>query len=374
MMERSVLLALIVVATVGATAQVRVMPRVDVRSAEVRTVMQAWVDSLESWRAAPLRDAQAGRGADVLPGGCSGIVKNWFAQDEEVRLTFPPTVLSIEPTSGAWVVRTMFSHINSSTGDIYPLGILRAMVTMEEGQLHVHDALASTTQGWERTTVGPITFVYQHGHHLRRDKAESSISFMNVIAQEFGVGMPDSITYYIMRDRDALCAAVGVEFYAAPPSAICYPSAGVVISGTDDEWNPHELVHIVLSRYEQAVPIIREGVATLLGGSLGMSFDSLLTAYRATHPAEKVPTFRQLFTQATQEEQYVLGAALCKAVYDKKGTDGLVTLLTATTPLRAMDHIARILGVTMQQRDESLAPILDEVNATLREPGRSGPR
>jgi len=368
------LFTLVATSCIALRAQVRVMPRVDVRSPVVRVVVQFWIDSLESWRASTAPITASDRGSDVLPGGMSGIVKDWFAQDEEVRQTFPPTILSVEPSDDAWIIRTMFSHINAVTGDIYPLGILHTRVVKRDTAWVIVDPLTINTRDWKRTTIGLITYVHEGDRTIDEKRASESSDFLTLVAREFDQPIPDSVTFFLVSDRDAMCNLLGVEYYAAPPSALSYPSAAVIISSTNDEWNPHELVHVVLAPYEKAVPVIREGLATLLGGSLGRSFEVLLEEYIANHEAEKMPSLRQLFTHATQEEQYIIGAALCRAVYDKQGRDGLVTLLSASTPLRAMDHIARILGMNGKERDASLKPVLSDVNATLKSSVRSGRR
>ncbi len=355
-------------------AQVRVMPRVDARDPDVRAVVQIWIDSLESWRASAASIPVVDRGADVIPGGMSGIVKNWFAQDEEVRQTFPPTILSAEPQGDAWIVRTMFSHINTATGDIYPLGILRTRLERRQGGTVIVDPLLTSTAQWLRTRIGSFVYVHEPDRAIDEARAREANTFLAVVAHEFNEDVPDSVVYYVVPDRDALCSILGVEFYAAPPTAISYPVSAIIVSGTNSEWNPHEIVHVVLARYESAVPVIREGIATYMGGSLGKPFDVLLEEYLATHAPEKMPSLRQLFERATQEEQYVLGAALCKAVFERQGRDGLVTLLTASTPLRAMDHIARILGISREARDASLHPIISDVNATQKNAVRSGLR
>jgi len=365
---------LCIAASTCTLAQVRVMPRVDARDPSMRAVVQVWIDSLESWRASSASIPVSDWGADVIPGGMSGIVKNWFAQDEEVRQTFPPTILSAEPHGDAWIVRTMFSHINTATGDIYPLGILRVRIERRNGKDEIVDPLSTSTIHWIRTRIGSIVYVHEPEHVINDALARESNTFLALTARELDQPMPDSVVYYVAPNRDALCGILGVEFYAAPPSAISYPATGIIISGTNTEWNAHEIVHVVLARFETATPVIREGIATYLGGSLGKPFDVLLEEYLANHAPEKIPSLRQLFERATQEEQYVLGAALCKAVYDRQGRDGLVTLLAASTPLRAMDHIARILGISKDARDTSLHPVLSDVNAAQKNSVRSGLR
>ena len=118
---------------------------------------------------------------------------------------------------------------------------------------------------------------------------------------------------YVAPNRDRMCELFGLEYYAFPPSGMAFPDQGVVFSGLGDPYYPHELTHVVVRDLENgAHPIVSEGVATWLGGSITFDYISLVESYRSSQQAEPIPSFIELFTddEIPQDDQYILGAVL----------------------------------------------------------------
>lgn len=347
---------------------VRVMPRVDTANAEVRLVLRAWVDSLMVWRqtalglgAAPDRSGLAG-----MP---DGVVRNWFAQSAEVVTTFPPTVLSIEADGQRWIVRTLFSATDVLSHHIVPLGILQTVFTRSaDSRWVVDNPLQRATLDWDELTTDRIRYRHPEKTKVSRSRAKAASEFVTSTAETFRLEPPPMITFYITESRDAMCALLGIEYYSYPPSGLSYPSENIILSGRGDAWYPHELVHIVFRDFDDAHPVVREGVATWLGGSLGEEFDVLLARYIGGKKPSDVPSFVQLFTDPylAQDDVYILGAALCKAVYAKAGANGVLDLLKAQSTSDAMLRISRVLGLEPGDTQETLVPMLTQL---LQAPG-----
>ena len=179
---------------------------------------------------------------------------------------------------------------------------------------------------------------------------------------------------YVLNSPDEMIALLGVEYYAFPPAGLTYTNDNIVLNGRGDPYYPHELVHAVLSEFDEgAHPIVREGVATWLGGSGTQSFKQLATDYLASTSPSDVPSFVQLFTEAParQDDQYVLGAVVCNAIYNRGGMDALKSVLQARTASETMLLVGRYLGIEPADVQPSLMPFIKEaVQIAQAKPGR----
>lgn len=349
---------------------VRVMRRVDTTNPEVRLIWKSWVDSLSQWRKAALANAVAQATTDtvqpisVKAGMPEGVIKNWFGQSSEILTSFPPTVLSIEPDGARWVVRTMFSAPDSARRTVVPLGILQVrFIKLDAGTWSIQNPLVEKTGRWKEYSTDHIRFLFPNEMSIDKSRAKSASEFVETTARMFRIEPPNLITFYVTRTRDAMCDLLGIEYYSFPPSGLSFPAEHIILSGMGDAWYPHELVHVVFRDYDDACPVIREGVATWLGGSLGDDFDVLLPRYLHQKKAGEVPSFVRLFTDPylPQDDVYIVGAALCRAVYEKAGPDAVLDLLRARKTSDAMLKISQILGLEPGDRQENLIPLLTQL-------------
>lgn len=357
-----------------ASDPVRVMPRVDTMQADVRVIVRAWTDSLLRWRVPMIPANDPDRHG--VPGNVGGMLRNWFSPSATVVETFPPTILSVEPKGAdSYVVRTMFGATEDA-GNIIPFGIMRTTFRLASDGPHLLDPMAEALEGWESTTVGPITYRYPADVEFRRRRGANAVRFIERIAKDLGVAAPSSMTYILARDRDELCRILGVEYFAVPPSAIAYPEQGVLIVGNADELYAHELVHMVLGEAGNGHEVLREGVATLFGGSLGKTFDQLLDEYAAATPAERIPTLTQLFTEAdrSQEDVYVVGAVVCDAIRRRHGVTALHDVLAVRSTAIAMQRCAELLGMEPSDTMVNLSDLIDEALAERRSAVTAGER
>lgn len=359
---------------VFASDPVRIMPRVDTTHPDVRVVVRAWTDSLLRWRVPVVSDVDPDRHG--IPGNVGGMLRNWFSPSAAVVETFPPTILSVEPAGNErYVVRTMFGA-TEATGNVIPFGIMRTTIELGSGAPVVVQPMDEVMRDWESSTVGPITYRYPSDVEFRRKRAQLAVKFMERVAKELQTDMPKAMTYILARDRDELCRLLGVEYFAVPPSAIAYPDQRVLIVGNADELYAHELVHIVAGEAGNGHEVLREGVATLYGGSLGKTFDQLLEEYAATTPPERIPTLTQLFTEAdrSQEDVYVVGAVLADAIKRRHGISSLRDIMGISSTALAMQRCAELLDMEPSDTMVTLSDLLDEALAQRRSAVTTGDR
>lgn len=357
------------------TASVKVMQRVDLSNPHVANVVKTWIDSLEQWRGVT-PDGLTAQDRSSVPGSTQSVVLDWFSQSKDVISSFPPTVLSVEPAANGWTVRTMFSTTDPQTGHVIPLGILRSTFTTtpDAGRWTLLNPLTESLANREATTVDMITYSHTEGTEINTYRASEATRFVRSIANRFDVAVPENITMVLSPNRDAMCSVLGLEYYAFPPSGLAFPERNIILSSFDDPYYPHELTHIVLRPLEKnAHPIIREGVATWLGGSINTGMTQLVSDYLRVRNEDDIPSFLELFTnnEIAQDDQYILGAAICATVAKRHGDQAVVDLLLAGTTSEVMLKLKTYLGVDPADEQSSLVTLLrDIVSSAQAKPGR----
>ena len=343
-----------------AADSVHVMPRVDMADSNVARVVQTLRDTILRWRV-PHSDGRD-PDADGRPGNVAGILRNWCSPSPVVVHTFPATIMSVEATApSTYEARTIVSAIEHS-GSMVPLAVLRTTVRFASGDVTVDNPLDALTEDWKTSTVGRITYVYPPDVAFSRRRAQAAEAFIANVADSLDVLPPSSIRYVITRSRDELCRVLGLEYFAYPPTAISYPRQRTVIVGAPVEAYTHELVHLVLVDYAAAAEVVREGVATLYGGSLGATFDELLRAYATDIDPLRIPTLTQLFTEGArlQDDVYIMGAVVCDAIRRRHGINALKDLLSISSTALSLQRCAELLAMEPSDTMVTLSDLLDE--------------
>lgn len=349
---------LFVVCTVrGQQEDVRVMQRVDTAHPHVREVLVRWVDSLHVWRS-----EVAGRTrTDGFFTTAGSIVRDWFFQDGDVAMQFPATVMSVEYDGGGWVVRTIFARLDPTSRVVIPLGIIRVRFVLGPDAARtigwqLEDPLLSATKAWDTTTVGSMTYIHPPDITVDEERAKEAPEFCRAVGERFGLPVPKKIRVVLTHDRDELCRILGLEYYAFPPQALSFPGSDLIIEAGNEVYHPHELVHLVFRDYDGAHPILREGLATLLGGTGVMDFSDALSEYLAAHANRRIPSFVELFTgvKTDQSDEYVLGAVICDLVLRFHGRAALLELLRNQRSSDVMIALSTLLGFDIADRQESL--------------------
>lgn len=360
------------VVTLGCTSwsmaydSVLVMPRVDTTDPMVRRVVAALQDTIQRWRLPPeAAEDPDRRGA---PGNVAGIIRNWCSPTPTVVKHFPATIMSVERGGETdYVARVIISGTDDA-GSVIPFGIIRTVFDVRDTVPVARVPLEEATSLWETQRVGRITYVFPPEIDFRKRRAERANAFLLRTAAALGVEPPDGVRYVITRDRDELCSVLGVEYLAVPPSAITYPFQRTVIVGAHEEAYLHELVHIVLADHPAGNEVIREGIATLYGGSLGVDVTDLVTAYARETPPLDVPTLTQLFTEGErlQNDVYIMGAVICDAIRRRHGVGTLIDLLHTSSTALTLQRCAELLTMEPSDTMVTLTDLLDETVQSLR--------
>ncbi|MBL7999576.1 MAG: hypothetical protein JNL32_13190 [Candidatus Kapabacteria bacterium] len=333
---------------------VRITHRIDTSNTETRELLGLWLSYLHNapherkqrteWNSA---EKQSMRDADLT--------RVWVFQHDSMLLEYPPTILSIEPVGALRVIRTLFS-MRDSTGLIVPLGMHRVYAEQEFGSWKLKSALSVLTKQWKRSTSGVLRIVHSPELSVSPVLARRAAQYCDSIASLFDITMQETILY-VCESPDEVARIIGLDYFAHPPYGITYPENHILFSGTGTPWYPHELVHAVFSEFSATHPLLREGVATWLGGSLGDSFDKLVRDLQDSVRLGKRLALQSILAQPMQysTELYTIGGVLCWYAYSLGGSESVRVLLsTGGTDADLYHAINTMFGVARHDIDHWL--------------------
>lgn len=326
---------------------VHVMRRVDTAHPQVRRVLSQWVDSLSQWSI-----PTSWYGMHLVRPTTQSVVRDWFYH-ESAR----PTVLSVDFDGNGYAVRTLFTTRVAGSSTEQPLGTMRCRFTLDASGSSwiIEDALETATRHWDTTRIGIVTLIHAPIHIVDSQEVEASVELLRQTAERFSLATPSHVQCYVVASRDDIGQMLGIDYYAYPPSGISYPRDGIVLQSNDASLR-HELMHILFSQYAHTHPVLREGIATLLGGTGVLDVDQAVDQYIRERDDQSTPSFVQLFTSSRVEQAdvYVLGAVLCDAVLRSGGSVALFEVLQLSRPSDVMYRIASVLDLDISDRQESM--------------------
>lgn len=198
-------------------------------------------------------------------------------------------------------------------------------------------ALPRQTANWKRDTVGSITYVYAPTYAYNRARAQRAVAFVDSLAAAFAVPKLAPLTYFIASTVDEAYSLMGLE------SDVKYGNAGAAAQPVNHQifaGNPkggeayvHELVHMVfapLSASGNTTYFFNEGIATWLGGTIGLTYkESLegLAQYLREHPSATLDSF--IDSGGPQTQFYRGSALLTEMVFERGGTSAVKSLFDA---------------------------------------------
>jgi hypothetical protein len=355
------------------------VPPADGAAQSITRVSAGWgVDTLTAgWSEAPWHDAAAAiyrAWSEYLladphlqaptPLWSAAEQQRWPAYDLTAGIAYkgmPATVLGVRPVApdraDEYIVQTLFAAVAGTQRDVRPVALTRVHAVREGNAWVFANALPRYTRGWRHETVGPVTYVVDPAHRFDASRAARGIAFADSLAHAFGVPPLQDVTYVVARSPDELHRALGVEWtFGAQGHGYALPWNRLILSGDGafGEENRHELVHYVLApilEERRTHPIISEGVATWLGGTVGRGRDALLAEY-ATFVRDRpdVTLDAILDDEGPDRGWYPGGALLVMMVHEQGGTPALRRLLAggrSNDALRAT--LVDLLGVSWDE-------------------------
>lgn len=246
------------------------------------------------------------------------------------------TVMSVSEIEDGFLVRTLFAT-QTDSGFSRPFCITLLVATKEDGKYKLCNILPISTKSWERETVGSITFVFPATHHFNRKLAERMNAFVDSLTTIWNL-RPIATEFYLADDLSEIMKMRGFDFYIGEGNnrgsgGLADIANHIVFGAGQDEWYPHEFVHIYINPlFSNAHHYFLEGYAALLGGSKGHELlwhMKRMNQYLETHPELDLNNLLGFgHFDNTTDPQYVFGGLLCKMALEKGGLPVLKQLLS----------------------------------------------
>ncbi|MFZ1686595.1 MAG: hypothetical protein WAU70_04190, partial [Flavobacteriales bacterium] len=196
---------------------------------------------------------------------------------------------------------------------------------------------------------GQVTYIISPRHVFNPAEAEEQRIMIERLSAFFGVpSFP--ITYYSYAGVADLYATKG---YLRHPLIGAIDSGGMVDgtnnvhSGNNKDIYTHEVVHLFSqTRTKEPPGLLEEGLATLIGGSVGHDYAwhrANLQRYLAADPSldlrDRCNTVIRDYINEDTSVPYVIGAVLCEHILRRDGKEGLLQVMSeGVDPWPALAH------------------------------------
>lgn len=274
------------------------------------------------------------------------------------------TVVHLGPAPGlddTYVIRTLVSAVDDSTLDVRPLSLYRVYAIREGDGWVLGNALPRATRDWQRVTLGKVTFVCPQAHDFDRDAAKATAAWADSLARAFELPEPEPVTYYFTEDMAEMLRIMGLDFFPIGSDVTggrSSPGRREAYAGIPGgEGYRHELAHILLLPELSHHPhrLVSEGLMTWTGGSNGLEYRDLLPGlaqYLSDHPDLTLEGLLEdpPLRRGDLDVGYRGLAVLCRTLFDRRGLDGVRSILAAgRDPETIVTVASKQLGVPPEE-------------------------
>ncbi len=284
---------------------------------------------------------------------------------------YKPTVMSVLQADSGFVIRTLFATQTDSHFS-RPFCIIRVMAVKENGKFRLGNILSVNTKYWQRETVGSITFIFPASHRFNRELAQHMNSFVDSLTTIWNI-KPFPTEFYLSDDLGDIMRMLGFDFYVGESynrgtGGLADIANHIVFGAGQDEWYPHEFVHIYINPlFPNAHYYFLEGYAALLGGSRGHELSwhmKRMQKYLEDHPdldLDSLLTFS--YSDSYTDPKYVFGGLLCRLALEKGGLPILKRLFSfGTEDNDFYNAVQTVLGIRQQELNQFIRKKLAEYN------------
>lgn len=344
---KALLLAVVLVPLWAAPAVAQAVPRVDLGWG-LDLEVAPWTDAI--WHGAVSEIYAVWREYLLSDPHMQAPTRLWSAAEQErwpgYDLTagiaykgMPATVLDIRPAdreAQEFVVRTLFASVSAEGGGIRPVALTRVYALREDGRWVLGNALPRLTRGWRQMDVGPVTYVIHRELSFDVERAERAVEFARSLAANLSLPEIEEAMYVLAPSPEELHRVMGVDWtFGSQGHGYALPWNRLILSGDPvfGEDNRHELTHFVIGPIlaeRRTHPIVNEGLATWLGGTVGRTFEELVVEYaQFLQKNPHVELDSVLEATGPDVGWYPAGAVLVEMAHDRGGWSAVRQLLTS---------------------------------------------
>jgi hypothetical protein len=278
-----------------------------------------------------------------------------------LTVSYKPTVMSVSQIDSGFIIRTLFAR-QADSAFSRPFCITRVMAKWDGDAFRLCNILPFNTRSWQREKVGSITFVFPASHHFNRELGLRLNSFVDSLTTIWNI-KPFPTEFYLTDDLSEIMPLRGLDFYVGESynrgiGGLTDVANRIVFGGGQDEWYPHEFVHIYVNPlFPKAHRYFLEGYAALLGGSKGHELPwhmERMRQYLQEHPEIDLNNLLAFWRfDPYTDPQYVFGGLLCKLALEKGGLPTLKELFSFGVGDRDFyNAIESIFGVKQQRLNQ----------------------
>lgn len=313
-----------------------VTARVDTSDAEVRAIMKTWRSYMIA-RYEGLDGAWLWSVEERLRWDAFNLFAPYVFNAPNFFGSRRATVLSAERSGDLYCVRTMFDErsYDGTTSRIDPWAIVRVYFEKKNEQWWIRNALGVLTQDWMVSRVRFITFVYPKSHDFDLPRAMHAAAFCDSVIEEFPFLSAPPFHVYITDDPEHVDRLLGLDYLAVGSNkSIAMPGRGVVVTSRGTEWNPREMLQMLMGRGLAPHPIVRDGFTGWVGGWSGASYRENMrrvSRYLAENDSLEFDDLLSspLLAISNPDLKYAPGAVLCDIAWAKNGNAGILELFNS---------------------------------------------
>ncbi len=274
---------------------------------------------------------------------------------------YKPTVMSVLKADSGLIIRTLFAS-QADSGFSRPFCITRIMAKKQGDEFRLCNILPVNTKSWQRETVGSITFIFPPNHQFNSQLAQRMNSFVDSLTAIWNIkSFPTE--FYIANDLSEIMQIRGFDFYVGESynrgtGGLTDVANRIVFGGGQDEWYPHEFVHVYINPlFPNAHHYFLEGYAALLGGSKGHDLPWHMKRMRYYLEDHRDLDLNNLLAfwhlDSYTDPQYVFGGLLCKLALEKGGMPVLKQLFSFGTEEKDFyNAVETIFGIKQKQLNQ----------------------
>ncbi|MDV6167134.1 hypothetical protein R1T16_01775 [Flavobacterium sp. DG1-102-2] len=254
---------------------------------------------------------------------------------------FVPKILQIDKVEeGRYQIKTIFMARNEDQDykQFSPLAVSKLYAVKDiAGNYKLENVIDYDTRKWKKYTYKFITYYVHPLCDFNKKKAKNAVSFCINIIRQFKLQEPEKITYYITPNSDELGKILNFDYWLSYSMGRAFPNFRTIYTGFNDEEFKHELLHLLFPTSENCNRpfIINEGIATWLSGpGYDETFEDALRVFSGEIKDKEV-SLDEIITSKYRNTLdnnpiYLSGAVICKLVYERYGTTGIIRLLDCT--------------------------------------------
>jgi hypothetical protein len=223
--------------------------------------------------------------------------------------------------------------------------------------------------GMRTYTAGTVT--YKYSDNINKEACKKMDMINRGIAELFQQPVRQ-VTYYKFKNAVALFNHLGFEYlpnmYFDTTGGFIKHQASVVLAANNAEIYEHEFVHFYTRgiNNRQVNHYADEGVATLIGGSGGIMYNTGIKIIYNRIKEKNITNIYEGFVGDFQIDKkvsvkYFLSAMICKLIKDKQGMAGLTDMLkTANTLGDFLNKTNEVLQLNEQNFNTRIMELLQE--------------